>query len=159
MARRGETRREEARRGEKRREQRTRGENTEIFNDRKYGVNRFLPGILKTSSYDVSLLLMLLSALPDDTNGKRNRRGSANIDDIIQRIFDICCSFSVLKSCSTCIKFVYNYNQSKPIMKISMNALLGGRFRNRFFTSHFKMGSLPSFESVTIERGGLICPP
>ena len=48
MARRGETRREEARRSEKRREEaRTadKRENTEIFNDRKDGVNRFLPDI------------------------------------------------------------------------------------------------------------------
>ena len=45
-ARNGEKRRDEARRSEKRREEaRTaeRGENTEIFNNRKYGVNRFLP--------------------------------------------------------------------------------------------------------------------
>jgi hypothetical protein len=42
-ARRGEKRRKEARRGEKRREHAERGENTETFNDRNYGVNRFLP--------------------------------------------------------------------------------------------------------------------
>jgi len=61
-ARRGEKRRDEARRSEKRREQRTRGENTEIFNDRKYGVNRFLPDKF-TIVDDYSILVREISMI------------------------------------------------------------------------------------------------